>query len=1321
MTNMINEIVGFENIHVHTSIGSHLDGHGNPEEYAERLKGRSNYLCITDHGMMSAIPRQIKACKNNGLTPVFGIELYLNPQQIEYESADQFKEYVRNLSPVEQKALRKSYHLLAIAYNETGYSNLVKLSSLAWTKGYYYKPRVNHEQLNRYKEGIIFTSCCYLGEIGQAFDRGGEEAACEMIEKYMAMFGSNFYLEMMLLDFPKQKPFNQFLIKAHEKYKIPLEVACDCHFCNPGDSKYQQRMLMIRGKKTIADIQRLIDQGEQEFFELQDTNLWLKTEEELNEKWYNDYRHMIDYELFKQAKLNTVEICRKAGNVELDRSPKLPIFPDADARLREQVLRGFKRLGLPQEKRYLSRIKEELELISNKSFSSYFLILQQIVNEAKRFYMALTGSPNATGPGRGSCVSSLVCYCLGATKIDPIKHDLLFSRFLSEARDDFPDADLDFESTTREYLKKDWIPKTFGDEYVAQIGSYNTFGVKAALVDSARIHDEDRNEVLAITKEIGTKDDDGKELTWDGAMEVYPHLREYCENHKEVADTAKNLLHRVRSMGTHAGGIIISGQPINRFIPLVRGKGGEVVSSWTEGLHEQELGPMGFVKYDLLVITNIEQINYATALIKKRHGLDSLWSKDGKEDWTDDGYSEDKKALSFANRGDLKGIFQFDSEGIRNLVKRGGVDSFSDLAAYAAIFRPALLRMGVDDSYVKRKKGEEEYEIHPKLLPVLGRTYGLMLYQEQVAQVLHIVGRIPLRDCELLRKAISKKKEEFFGPYKKQFIENGQNVLGWSQEQVEELWEQIAAFSKYGFNKCLAGSMVVYTEEGASVKIKDIVEKGSPIKILSYDRELNLTCFKKVTAFYSNGKKPVFRMKLSSGDFIDSTSNHRHLSPYGWQTLDEFKTGDLVASIKDNKLKWAKVEEIIPRGEEETYDLTVEDNHNFVCNNIITHNSHTIAYTTISSILLYLKAHYPLEFFASILRFETEADKIKEYLIDVKKHSIPVMPLDINQSKEKIDIVGESLYFGFSNVKGIGAGAAQKIVSLQPYSSFYDFLNRHGSDSNVVKPLLGLRAFKDADPVTLYKFSEYYKDEKKKRESRDIRAKVSLEKMMGEVGDLIGTKLTDLKQVLEIDLEFYEQLFDAEKFRKLNMVINRFKRRLADHKNKVASDVSFDKVDVDLSNYEIDSKLEKIYQSVEESESQFYGFLWTHPLQKSPDYKGNLTFDSFREQKLIVGRVEIAINKVEKKLSKSGKVTYWVLEAEDANSEKKFIQVWEDDWVRFKDKLYKGNFVNMEIKAPQSGFARYTLNGPPKWERHKLPKDAVCDFRVVAMKPSPFS
>jgi DNA polymerase III subunit alpha len=408
-------------------------------------------LCITDHGVMGAIPEQITACDmidgkpvgaDRRLYPVFGIEMYVNPMQPKVANRNESAEFRKGLDEAQQKKFDKSSHLLAIAYNLQGYANLVRLSSWAWIHGYYRKPRVNHDVLNQYKEGIIFTSTCGNSEIANAFmgDKSGtfdDEAGFAMVEKYMAMFGDKFYLELMMLDWKMQKPYDAFLLRAHARYGIPLILTQDCHYCKKEHSHNQRLMLMQQNKRTLADIQAMIDSGEAEdLFELQDSNLWLKSEDELNEKWELDYHDIIDYELFKQAKANTVKLAEFAKGVQLDREIKLPRIPDAEAVLWDEVKRGFIARRCPKTPEYAKRLREEYELITEKGFASYFLIQKMMVDEARDYTHKNLGFDPvyAVGPGRGSVCGSLLAYVLRLHDLDPIRHDLRFSRFLSPAR-----------------------------------------------------------------------------------------------------------------------------------------------------------------------------------------------------------------------------------------------------------------------------------------------------------------------------------------------------------------------------------------------------------------------------------------------------------------------------------------------------------------------------------------------------------------------------------------------------------------------------------------------------------------------------------------------------------------------------------------------------------------------------------------------------------------------------------------------------------------------------------------------------------------------
>jgi len=506
-----------------------LDGYGTAEEYALRAtKINQRFLTVSDHGMMAAIPRQVKACDDNGIKPIFACELYLSPYQTAKMDWDERKKEFS--AKGESDKLRKSYHLLAIAYTNQGYKNLVRLTSWGWTEGFYYKPRVNHEQIMAHKEGIMFTSCCYLSEIGQAFDKFGEEAAFRMVEKYHRMFGENFRLELMLLDFKKQKPYDAFILKAHDKYGIPLIITNDCHYCNPEDSHYQRLSLMVNQKSTIQEVERKVAAGEAEdLFELQDQNLWMKSEDELNQKWESDYSDIIDYDLFKQAKANTVKVCEMV-DVNLDRTLKLPDIDDANEKLKDVVMEGFKFRGLPKTKKYQMRIKEEYSLICRKGFSSYFLIQKAMTDEARRASPQILGwgdGSEAVGPGRG-CLS--------------------------------PDTFIYIESI-KNYKKIKFVE--IGDTVI------NRKGEVVKVVDVLKYPNKEEmiklkcfyGDVIGATftkdhKVLSTKSSD-KELEWKEANDIEEGDWVFCPESKHLVDILKNEINEEYAQPLESGGYLL--------------------------------------------------------------------------------------------------------------------------------------------------------------------------------------------------------------------------------------------------------------------------------------------------------------------------------------------------------------------------------------------------------------------------------------------------------------------------------------------------------------------------------------------------------------------------------------------------------------------------------------------------------------------------------------------------------------------------------------------------------------------------------------------
>lgn len=797
---------------------------------------------------------------------------------------------------------------------------------------------------------------------------------------------------------------------------------------------------------------------------------------------------------------------------------------------------------------------------------------------------------------------------------------------------DMPDIDVDYLSEVRDYLKNKWALETFGEEYVCNISNYTTFGMKSALIDMARVHDNPREEILELTKNLDSKDEDGNVMTWESAMELYPKLKKYCEDHPEATEAAHKLINRNRGMGQHAGGLIISSVPLSDMVPLVKRKDNPQASAWVEGLNGQDLQPVGLVKFDLLVISNLKQISTCCELVKKRKNIKSICANNDDSDWTDvSSWRNDQKSLAMANEGDLKCIFQFDSEGIRRLVKAGGVDRFEDLVAYTALYRPGPLGMLMHERYTKRKKEEEEYTLHPLIEPILGNTYGVMVFQEQIMKILNIVGEIPLRDCEVVRKAISKKKAEAFKKYEIMFIENGQKNLDATQEEVQSLWEQIKSFAEYGFNM-----------------------------------------------------------------------------------------------------------------------------------------SHSVAYTYVSSRLLYLKAHHPQEFYAAVLSCETLSDKIKDYKIEARRHDVEMQKVDINKSKETFSLVDDVIYYGLSNIKGVGEVPAKKIVDNQPYANFEDFLFKFGTDASILKALVGLRCFKDADPITLWKFYEHYKSAVKKIEDKRKRFIDGMENYeedfskicLGEsrkLTDLVGDnvfddpewKKYDIDEIIEtekivesttgerrIEVEyikvkgtddfvevqterFYKKMLVKKTYNKLKELKKIWARRQRAIKKFDESKV-FDLpklIDFNSDEHQIDKTFAKELRSVSSCELKYYGFAWEHDLEKSSDFKG-YTFQILREHENCIVPVEIKVLSIKKNKTKNGK-DYISIEAEDAMGEKNRIFFWEEDVFRWEEELKKDNLLRVRLSPPSGGFNGHSLErnlrDPNKRWQQKYPTKEL-DFRVIVLK-----
>jgi DNA polymerase III alpha subunit len=852
---------------------------------------------------------------------------------------------------------------------------------------------------------------------------------------------------------------------------------------------------------------------------------------------------------------------------------------DSRDRLLRICVKGLSARGL-EDQASKDRLRLEIKEIDNQAEHDYFLDLH---DKKAKF------SKNEN--------DLIVPYLMGLTdEFDPSKEP-------KHVQGEFPDIDVDYLPVVQEYLRNQWCPATFGRDKVVNIGNYGTFGIKSALLDMARVHGADYTEIQTITKNLQDKDEEGRPLSWDKALEATPELAAYCDRNPEIADSASRLIDRNRGRGKHAGGTVVSSIKIDDLVPVMIDTDGNPVSGWTEGLHDQDLQPVGLIKFDVLAVKDLLRIAHCCNLVKQRHPeIKGISAVPGHSDWTDTSYLNDPKALELANRAETRGIFQFDGEGMRKLIKAGGVDRFEDLVAYSSLFRPGPLGMKMHERYVERKRGREEWQDQmPECIrEVLSTTYNVLCYQEQVMKILNIVGDIPLIHCEKIRKAISKKKTSEFIKYKQMFLENGSRKTGWPIESDDEknmtrLFDLVLSFSSYGFNR-----------------------------------------------------------------------------------------------------------------------------------------SHAVAYTFTSARLLYLKAHYPLEFFCSTLGLEGDEDKVKMYKREAERSGIKINRCDLNKSKVNYEIMDDEIYIGFSNIKGIGKEVADKIVQGQPYESINDFLNRFGTDKRTVEPLINLGVFKDAEPNVLTEFYEDYKKWSKGNSDKEKRNQKRRDEVAGSIRDMLKKEAPPEATSHEAIMSAYEE-GEASGIRKwlspefderdVFALVKKYAKSVLGFEHKA----NFSKVNsISLENWKPQGRYPADkWPNIFELERDHYGFSWEHPIQKSPDYIGGHSFNMFKtDDEIVNAGVEVMITKKpQEKISKNNNRYYYLLvEDEDWNVE--VVTFWSEDYARFKEELEywneeqnRGNFLRMRVTKPGAGFKSYTFESPSKAIRHKVvPADKKLDARLQVMQ-----
>lgn len=766
----------FSHLHVHTHY-SLLDGLSKIDDLLDRAKELGmESIAITDHGVLyGGIEFFIKA-KERGIKPIIGCEMYLTGNDLHSKNPDSVD--------------RKRFHLILLAKNEKGYKNLMKLISIAHLEGFYYKPRIDRKVLRQYAEGLIGLSACAEGEVPVAAITGDMEKAEALALEYQDIFGKgNFYLEIQHhKNFPNQQIANEALIAISRKHNIPLVATNDVHYIKKEDAAIQDILLCIQTNRKVEEKDRM---------NLMDFELYLKSPEEMAE-------HFKDT---PEALANTQEIVDKCDLTIKLGETQLPHFDVPEGFTAETYLLHLCEKGI--DKRFGSeradfttahqdRLNYELDIIRKTGFASYFLIVQDFVNWAK-------DSGIVVGPGRGSAAGSFVSYLIGITNLDPIKYDLLFERFLNPERISMPDVDMDFADDRRDEVL-DYVRKKYGNDHVAQIITFGTMAARAAIRDTGR--------ALGVPYDFCDKTAKLIPMFFsiEKSLEESKEFKDIYNQDaiaKKLIDSAMRLEGVVRHASMHACGVVITKDPVTEYSPLqkITGKGDGTVTQYSSSTKTSFVEKIGLLKMDFLGLKNLTIIQNTLRIVRKTKGLELN---------IDDIPLDDAASFALLQRAETTGVFQLESSGMKRYLKLLKPNVLEDIIAMVALYRPGPMDWIPD--FIARKHGEKKiHYLHPKLEPILGKTYGVAVYQEQVMQLARDLAGFSLGEADVLRKAMGKKIFALIQEQKIKFID-GCVAQGVDRKIGEKVFEFIEPFAGYGFNRSHAACYALIGYQTAYLK-----------------------------------------------------------------------------------------------------------------------------------------------------------------------------------------------------------------------------------------------------------------------------------------------------------------------------------------------------------------------------------------------------------------------------------------------------------------------------------------------------------------------